>query len=154
MSKIKGFNCGEYGHYACDCLKAHDDANISQESEQNKKVENMLDLDNSSESKECAMMCTEVQYEDGDEDLIVHGDQAVSTEEHDKAMYGKLMKTQSKDEEEVEYNMALCANDSMSLEKKRRQLNETMPKNIHDVSQSDILLNENLQEIHLTMKQQ
>ena len=28
------------------------------------------------------------------------------------------------------------------------------PKTIHDVSQSDILLNENLQEIHLTMKQQ
>ena len=31
------------------------------------------------------MMCTEVQYEDGDEDLVVYGDQGVSTEEHDKA---------------------------------------------------------------------
>ena len=60
-------------------------------------------------------------------------------------MYGKLTKTQSKEEEEeVKYNMALCANNSMSLEKKRKQLNETMPdKNVHDVSQSDISLNEN-----------
>ena len=47
------------------------------------------------------MMCTEVQYEDGDEDLVVYRDQGVSTEEHDKAMYGKLMKTQSEEEEEV-----------------------------------------------------
>ena len=75
MSKLKCLNCGEYGHCACDCLKPHDNANIAQESEQNKKVKNMLDLDNSRLNKECVMMCTEVQYEDGDEDLIVYGDQ-------------------------------------------------------------------------------
>ena len=143
MSRTKCFNCGEYGQYACDCLKPHDNANIAQESEQNKKVENVLDLDHSSVSKECAIMCMEVQYEDGDEDLIVYGDQGVSTEEHDKAMYVKLMKTQS-EEEKYKYNMALYVNDSVSLEKKRRQLNETMPnENVHDVSQSDISLNEN-----------
>ena len=40
--------------------------------------------------------------------------------------------------------MALCTNDSMSFEKKRRQLNEIMPnENIHNISQSDISLNEN-----------
>ena len=33
MSKIKCFNCGEFGHYACDCLIACDNANIAQESE-------------------------------------------------------------------------------------------------------------------------
>ena len=48
MSKIKCFNCREYGHFACDCLKACDNANIAQESEQNNKVENMLDLDSTS----------------------------------------------------------------------------------------------------------
>ena len=59
-------------------------------------------------------------------------------------MYGKLTKTQSKEEEEVKYNVALCPNNSMSLEKKSRQLNKTMPrKNAHDVSQSDVSLNEN-----------
>ena len=83
MSKIKCINCGEYGHYVHDCLETCNNANIAQESEQNKKVENMSDLDNSSVGKECVMMCTEIQYEDGDEDLIVYGDQGVSTKEHD-----------------------------------------------------------------------
>ena len=101
MSKIKCFNGGEYGHYAQDCPKACNNANIAQESEQNKKVENMLDLDNSSVSEECAMMCTEVQHEDGEEDLVVYGDQGISTEEYEKATYGKLMKTQSEEEEEL-----------------------------------------------------
>ena len=61
----------------------------------------MLGLDDSSVSEECAMMCTEVQYEDGDEDLIAYGDQGVSTEEHDKATYSELTQTQGKEEEEV-----------------------------------------------------
>ena len=34
------------------------------------------------------MMCTEVLHENGDEDLVVYGDQGVSTQEHDKATYG------------------------------------------------------------------
>ena len=96
MSRIKCFNCGEYGHYAQDCPKPSNNANIAQESEQNKKVKNILDLDNSSVNDECAMMCMEVQYEDGDEDLVVYRDQGVSTEEHDKAMYGKLMNMKKK----------------------------------------------------------
>ena len=29
MSKIKCFNFGEYGHFAYDCLKVHDNANIA-----------------------------------------------------------------------------------------------------------------------------
>ena len=33
MSKIECYNCGEYGHYAHDSLKPHDNANIAQESE-------------------------------------------------------------------------------------------------------------------------
>ena len=56
------------------------------------------------------MMCTEVQYEDEDKDVVVYGDQGINTEEYKKVTYGKLMKTQSKEEEEVKYNVALCAN--------------------------------------------
>ena len=80
----------------------------------------MLDLDNISVSEECAMMCTELQYEDADEDIVVYGDQGINTEEYEKAMYGELMKIQSKEEEEVKYNVALCTNDSVSLERKKR----------------------------------
>ena len=86
----------------------------------------------------------EVQNEDEDKDVVVQGDQGISTEEYEKAMYAELMKTQSKEEEEFKCNVSLCANDSVSLEKIRRQLNETTPdKNVHDVSQSDVSLNEN-----------
>ena len=89
------------------------------------------------------MMCMDVHCEDGDKDLLVYGDQGVSTEEHDKATYGELTNTQSEEEEEIKYNMALCTNDSLLLEKKRRRLNENTPdENVHDVSQSDISINE------------
>ena len=102
MSKIKCFNCGEYGHFAHDCPKACNNTNIAQESEQNDKVENMLDLDSTSASEECAMMCTELQYEDADEDLVVYRDQGINPEEYKKATYGDLTKTQSKEEEQVQ----------------------------------------------------
>ena len=41
------------------------------------------------------------------------------TQEYEKATYRKLMKTQSEEQEEVKYNVALYTNDSVSLEKKR-----------------------------------
>ena len=144
MSTIKCFNCGEYEHFARDCPKAHDNANLAQESEQNNKVENMLDLDSTSVSKECAMMCTELQYEDVDEDLVVYSDQGINPEDDEKATYGNLTKTQSEEEEEVKYNVAQSTNDSVQLERKRRQLNKSTPdENAHGVSQSDTLINEN-----------
>ena len=67
MSKIKCFNCGEFGHFARDCPKARDNANIAQESEQSCKSESMLDLDSISVREECAMVCTKLQYEDASE---------------------------------------------------------------------------------------
>ena len=90
------------------------------------------------------MMFTHVCCQDGDEDIITYRDQGVSTEEHDKATYSELTKTQSEEEEEIKYNVVLCANDSVSLEKKRRQLNENTPnENVYNVNQSDISINGN-----------
>ena len=120
MSKIKCFNCGEFGQFARDCPKAHDNANIAQESEQNHKSESMLDLDNISVREECAMVCMELQYEDLSEDEVVYGDQEISIEEYEKATYGDLMKTQSKEENEVKCTVAQRANDREILERKKR----------------------------------
>ena len=95
MSKIKCFNCGEYGHFARDCPKACNNANIARESEQKGKLESMLDLDSTSVCEECVMVCTELQYEDADGEQIVYRDHGINTEEYEKATYGDFMKTQS-----------------------------------------------------------
>ena len=106
MSKIKCYNCKEFGHFARDCPKARDNANIAQESEQNGKSESMVDLDNISVREECAMVCTEPQYQDTSEDEVVYGDQGISAEEYEKATYGDLMKIQSEDKNEVKCTVA------------------------------------------------
>ena len=133
MSKIKCFNCGEYGNFARDCPKARDNANIAQESEQKGKSESMLDLDSTSVSQECAMVCTELQYEDASKDEVLYGDQGISAEEYEKATYDDLMKTQKEEEDEVKCTVAQQANDSMILERKRRYLNEDEPDKIRQL---------------------
>ena len=128
MSKIKCFNCGEYGHFARDCPKARDNANIAQESEQNGKSESLLDLDNICVREECAMVCTELQYEDASENEVVDGDQGITTEEYKKATYGDLTRTQSEDVDEVKCTVAQQANDSVILERKKRRFNNDNPE--------------------------
>ena len=106
MSKIKCFNCGENGHFACDCQKARNNTNIARESEQKDKLESMLDLDSTSVSEECAMVCTELQYEDTRKDEVVYGDQGISAEEYEKTIYGDFMNTQSEEEDEIKCTVA------------------------------------------------
>ena len=66
----------------------------------------MLDLYNISVREECAMVCTESQYEDTSEDEVVYGDQGINTEEYEKATYGNLMQTQSDEENAVKCTVA------------------------------------------------
>ena len=87
----------------------------------------MLDLGSTSVCEECAMVCTELQYEATDEGQVVYRDQGICTEEYKKAMYGDFMKTLSEQEEEVKCTVAQRANNSVILERKRRQLNENHP---------------------------
>ena len=132
MSKIKCYNCREFGHFARDCPKTRDNANIAQESEQNRKSESMLDLDNISVREECVMVCTEPQYEDASEDEVVYRDQGINTEEYEKAIYGNLMQTQSNEENEVKCTVAQRANDSVILERKKRRFNHNDPEEKSD----------------------
>ena len=141
MSKIKCYNFGEFGHFARDCPKARDNTNITQESEQNGKSESMMDLDNISVCEECAMVCTEPQYEDASEDEIVYGDQGINTEEYEKATYGDRMQSQSDEENEVKCTVAQQANDSVIMEKKKRRFNYNEPEEkTDDSNQCDSLI--------------
>ena len=129
--------------FARDCLKARDNANIAQESEQKGKSESMLDLDNISVREECAMVCTETQYEDASEDKVVYGDQGINTEEYEKATYGNLMKTQSDEENEVKCTAAQRANNSVILERKKRRFNNYDPEEkTDDNNQCDMPISE------------
>ena len=80
----------------------------------------MLDLDSTSVCQECVMVCTELQYDDADEDQIVYEDQGINSEVYEKTMYGNFMKTQSEEEDEVKCTVAQKANDSVILERERR----------------------------------
>ena len=66
------------------------------------------------------MVCTELQYEDADEDQVVYRDQGINAEEYKNATYGDFMKSQSKEEDEVKCTVAQGANNSVILERKRR----------------------------------
>ena len=104
----------------------------------------MLNLDSTSVCEECAMVCTELQYEDADEDRIVYGDQGINAEEYEKATYGDLMKTQSDEEDEVKCTVAQKANNRMILERKRRRFIKNNPdEKPLGVSQSDTSISEN-----------
>ena len=115
------------GHFARNCRKPCKNANIAQESEQNRKFGELMDFGDSSVCEECAMICTDVYSDEEYESLIVYSDQGISTKTYDEEMYGDLLKTDSEEESIVKYNLALCTQDSVSLEKKRMRPNRDIP---------------------------
>ena len=89
------------------------------------------------------MICADTYSENKDEDIVVYGDQGISLIKYEEDMFGELMNTDSNEEKNVKYNVALCAQDSVSLEKKQRWLNRDIPsENVHNISQSNSTINE------------
>ena len=105
-------------HFAWDCPKPRENANIARKNEQNRKLAELMDLDNSSVCEECAMIYTDVYSDEEYEEMVVYGDQGVTSRKFDKDTYGELMNTDSNEEQIIMYNIALCTQDSVSLEKK------------------------------------
>ena len=115
------------GHFARNCPKPRENANLARENERNSNFGNWLDLGDNSVCEECAMICTDVYSTDKSEGMIVYGDQGISSENYDEETYGDLLNTDSDDEQVIKYDVALLATDSVSLEKKRRRLNRDIP---------------------------
>ena len=119
MSKIKCYNCGEMCHFAWDCPKPRKNTNIAQDNELNRNLTELMDLGDSSVCEECAMICTDVYSDEEYKEMVVYGDQGITSRKFDEDMYGKLMNTDSDEEQTIKYNVALCTQDSVSLEKKQ-----------------------------------
>ena len=103
----------------------------------------MMDLGDSTVCEECAMICTDTDSDNKDEDIVVYGDQGISSIKYKEDTYWELMNTDSDEEKNIKYNVALCAQDSVSLEKKQRWLNRDITsENIHNISQSNSAINE------------
>ena len=118
MTKIKCYNCGEIGHFAQNCLKPRKNASLARENEQNSKFTKLMDLGDSSVCEECAMICTDAYSDEEYKAMVVYGDQGITSKIFDEETYGDLMNTDSNKDPVIKYNVALHADDSVSLEKK------------------------------------
>ena len=106
------------GHFARNCLKPRENANLARENEQNSKLAELMDLGNNSVCKECAMICTDAYSDEEYEVMVVYGDQGITSKNFDEETYGDLMNTDRDKDSVIKYNVALHAHDSVSLEKK------------------------------------
>ena len=98
--------------------KPRKNTNIARENEQNRKLTEMMDLGDNSVCEECVMICMDIYSDNEDKEIVVYGDQGMSSRKYKEDMYGELMNTDSGEEKIVNCNVALCTHDSVLLEKK------------------------------------
>ena len=79
ISKIRCYNCSELGHFAWDCPKPCEHANIPQENVEKTKCAKMMDLGDNSVCNECPMICTDIYSDNEDEEIVVYRDQGSSS---------------------------------------------------------------------------
>ena len=82
MSKLRCYNCGELGHFAQDCPKPRENANIAPENEENRKLAEMMDLGNNSVCEECAMICTDIYSDKEYKEIVVYGETKALAQEN------------------------------------------------------------------------
>ena len=71
----------------------------------------------------------------------MYGDQGISTKTYNEETYGDLLENDSDEEPVIKYNVALCTQDRVSLEKKQRRLNRDIPS--EDEAQLSLINKEN-----------
>ena len=99
------------GHFARNCLKPGENANLAQENEQNSKFAELMDLGDSSVCEECTMICTDAYSDEEYKEMVVSGDQGITSKIFDEETYGDLMNTDSDEDSAIKYNVAQCAQD-------------------------------------------
>ena len=120
-----------------------ENADIARENEPNRKLAEMIDLGDSSVCEESAMICMDIYSDNEDEEIALYGDQGISSTKYEVDTYGELMNTDRDEEKNVNFNMALCAQDSVSMERKRRLLNRDISSdNVHNISHRHKEINE------------
>ena len=67
------------GHFAQNCPKPRENANLARENEQNSKFIKLMDLGNNSVCEECAMICTDVHSDEEYEVMVVYRDQGITS---------------------------------------------------------------------------
>ena len=82
-------------NFAQDSLKPRKNTNLVRKNEQNSKFAELMDLCDNSVCKECAMICTDAYSDEEYKEMVVYGDQGITSKIFDEETYGDFMNTDS-----------------------------------------------------------